>query len=58
VAVENGRNLFNLKLTADLSDLQQNITAILRAQLTRSPRCGERIEIQQATLTPWLPPAW
>jgi hypothetical protein len=55
VAVESGRNLFNLKLTADLSDLQQNITAILRAQLTRSPRCGERIEIQQATLIPLAP---
>jgi len=55
VAVEGGHNLLNLKLTADLSDLQHNITAILRAQLTRSPRCGERIEIQQATLTPLAP---
>src|SRR5208282_2775707 len=31
------------------------ITGILRSQLTRSPRCGERIEIQQATLTPLAP---
>jgi hypothetical protein len=54
-ADESGHNLFNLKLTADLSDLQQNITALLRAQFTRSPRCGERIEIQQATLTPLAP---
>jgi hypothetical protein len=53
---ENGSNTFSLKLTADLSDLQQNITGILRSELTRSPRCGERIEIQEATLTP-LPPA-
>jgi hypothetical protein len=53
---ENGQNLFSLKLVADLSDLQQNITGILRSQVNRSPRCGERIEIQQATLTP-LPPA-
>jgi len=54
-SAENGHNLFSLKLVADLSDLQQNITGILRSQLTRSPRCGERIEIQQATLTPLVP---
>jgi hypothetical protein len=53
---ENGHNTFSLKLTADLSDLQQNITSIVRSELTRSPRCGERIEIHEATLTP-LPPA-
>jgi hypothetical protein len=52
---ENGRNLFTLKLTADLSEVQQNITVILRSQLTRSPRCGERLEVQQATLTPLAP---
>ncbi len=54
-AGENGRNLFRLELTADLSDLQQNITAVLRSQLDRFPRCGERIEIQQATLAPAVP---
>ncbi len=54
-SVENGHNIFSLTLVADLSDVQQNITGILRAQLTRSPRCGERIEIQQATLVPALP---
>jgi len=52
---ENGRNLFSLKLTADLSDVQHNITAILRSKLTRTPRCGERLEIRQATLTPMVP---
>jgi len=52
---ENGRDLFSLKLTADLSDVQHNITGILRSALTRSPRCGERIEVQQATLTPLAP---
>ena len=52
---ENGRNLFSLKLTADLSDVQHNITTILRDKLTRSPRCGERLEIRQATLTPLAP---
>jgi hypothetical protein len=43
---------FSLNLTADLSDLQREISNILRAQLNRSPGCGERIEIQRATLTP------
>ncbi|MGD0792162.1 MAG: hypothetical protein ABR920_10360 [Terriglobales bacterium] len=54
-SAENGHNLFSLQLVADLSDLQQNITGLLRSQLTRSPRCGERIAIQQATLTPLVP---
>jgi hypothetical protein len=54
-SAEDGHNLFNLKLTADLSDLQREITGLLRSQLNRSPRCGERIEIQQATLTPLIP---
>jgi len=54
-AAEAGHNLFHLKLVADLSDVQQNITAILRPEITRSPRCGERIELRQATLTPIAP---
>jgi hypothetical protein len=54
-ASESGHSLFNLKLVADLSDLQQNITAVLRPEITRSPRCGERIELRQATLTPLAP---
>jgi hypothetical protein len=56
VSVERGQNVFKLQLIADLSDLQQNITEVLRAQLDRSDRCGARIAIQSATLTP-LPPA-
>jgi hypothetical protein len=55
-SAENGHNVFSVKLVADLSNLQQNVTGILRSEITRLPRCGERIEIQQATLTP-LPPA-
>jgi hypothetical protein len=49
------QNLFRLQLVADLSDLQLNVTDILRQPLTRSPRCGERIEVRQATLTPLAP---
>jgi hypothetical protein len=48
-------NAFGLMLVADLSDLQQNITTILRAQVNKSPGCGERIQIQQATFTPIAP---
>ncbi len=47
--------LFRLALTADLSDLQANITALLRAQLDRADRCGEQIAIQQAELAPAEP---
>jgi len=55
-SVEDGNSHFSLKLVADLSDLQQDITQVLRSALDRSPRCGERIEIQEGTLIP-LPPA-
>ncbi len=47
--------VFRLKVNADLADLQANITAILRAQLDRSDRCGDRIAIQSATLAPTDP---
>jgi hypothetical protein len=50
-----GQNTFKLELTADLSDLQQNITEVLRAQLDKANRCGERIAIRSATLTPLAP---
>jgi hypothetical protein len=54
-SAENGHNTFSLKLVADLSDVQLNITSILRSGVNRSPRCGERIEILDATLTPSAP---
>lgn len=44
--------IFKLQLTADLSDLQRNITSLLKSELDRSERCGERIEIQHAVLSP------
>jgi hypothetical protein len=47
--------MFKLELVADLSDLQQNITGLLRAQLDKSDRCGERVAIRQARLTPSAP---
>jgi len=54
-SAENGRNIFSLKLVADLSDVQFNFTSILRSGVNRFPRCGERIEILDATLTPLAP---
>ena len=54
-SVTNGLNLFTLQQVADLSDLQQNIVAILRAELFRAPRCGERIDVLDASLTPLAP---
>jgi len=46
---------FRLALTADLSGLQQNITTLLSSQLNRSEKCGDRLTIQRATLTPNAP---
>jgi hypothetical protein len=50
-----GQNTFKLELIADLSDLQQNITEVLHTQLDKAERCGERIAIRSATLTPLEP---
>jgi hypothetical protein len=48
-------NVANLELTGDLSDLQQNLTALLGAELDKDDRCADRIQIQGATLTPIEP---
>ena len=44
--------VFRLEMHADLADLQAHITGLLRAELNRDERCGERIDIQHATLEP------
>ena len=49
-SVTDGSSLFNLRLVADLSDLQESITDIFRSALNSAPRCGERIEVRQAML--------
>ena len=54
-AAEGGQNTFKFELTADLSDLQQNIMEVLHSQVDNAERCGERIAIQSATLTPLDP---
>lgn len=49
-------SIFKLQLTADLGELQQNMTALLASQLDKEDACGERIAIEHAELTP-VPPA-
>ena len=49
---EGGGNTFAVQLTADMSDLQQSITDVLRARLDQADRCGERIAVQTGALTP------
>ena len=50
-----GHNIFHFMLGAGLYDFQQNIAGILRPALSRSPSCGERVEIKQAQLVPAPP---
>jgi len=45
-----GHNVFAARFVADLSDLQEQITDILRSQVAQSPLCGERIDIREAML--------
>ena len=47
--------LLKLELNADLSDLQQNMTGLLRSQLDKEDRCGDRIAVQHASLAPAEP---
>ena len=49
--------VFRLNLTADLAGLQDNITPLLRSELNRSDRCGERISVDRGVLSPSEPGA-
>ncbi|MGB2838011.1 MAG: hypothetical protein WBC30_20455 [Candidatus Sulfotelmatobacter sp.] len=52
---EGGQNTFKLELATDLSDLQDNMTAVLGTQLNKAETCGERIGIRNATFSPQDP---
>jgi hypothetical protein len=52
VTKDRGVNILKLELTADLSDLQQNMTGLLSSELDKDEHCGDRIAIEHATLTP------
>jgi hypothetical protein len=54
-AAQGDQRTFKLELSADLSDLQQNITELLRKRLETSETCGQRLSIRQSTLTPATP---
>jgi hypothetical protein len=55
VSNDGGRRTFRLELMSSLLDLQQNVSEVARAEFNRGDRCGERIEIRNASLTPALP---
>jgi hypothetical protein len=52
-----GMNILNLELSADMADLQRNFTDVLAAELNKDDQCGDRVAIQQGTLTPAEPAA-
>jgi len=52
IAAQNGKRTLHMEFAADLSELQQNITEVLRSQLDRYQNCGERVAIRRATLIP------
>jgi hypothetical protein len=52
---EHNLRILNLQLTGDLSDLQQNLTGLLGTELNKDDRCGDRIAIENASLTPSEP---
>jgi len=53
--VQDGENTFAVRLSTDMSDLQLMIADVMRAALNRTDRCGERIEVRTAALTPQAP---
>jgi hypothetical protein len=54
-AKDHGLNILDVELTADLADLQQNFTAALASELDKDDRCGDRIQTEDAKLTPAEP---
>jgi hypothetical protein len=55
VAAQGDQRTFQLVMVADLSQMQQNITDLMRAKLETSATCGERVAVRQASLTPSAP---
>lgn len=57
IVSRNGQGV-NLKLSADLFDLQDHVSDLLAAQLNRSERCGERLSLERASIQPAAPAAF
>jgi hypothetical protein len=51
----NQEYLLALRLDADLSDVQEHMTGLMRAQVDRNEACGDRIAIERAALLPAEP---
>jgi len=54
--VEGNVRTFQIDMMADLSDLEQNVDAIVKAGISEEKNCGERLYVRHATLTS-VPPA-
>jgi hypothetical protein len=54
-SVSGTERTFRLELMGNMSDLQQNITDILRAELDSDNSCGERVAVRQAMVMPAAP---
>jgi hypothetical protein len=52
-----GDGNYKVEATTDLAGLQENIGAILGALMNKEDRCGERIRVKEATITPETPTA-
>jgi len=50
VAAQGAERTFKLLRIVDLSDLQQKLTELLRAQLDTAGACGERLAVREATI--------
>lgn len=50
-----GDGVYKVEATTDLAELQENISAILSALMDKEDRCGERIRVKEATITPEIP---
>jgi hypothetical protein len=48
---------YRVSLLADLSDFQQNLTALLKPEIDRSDQCGDRIDLRNASIVPHAPAA-
>jgi hypothetical protein len=47
--------IYRLAITADLGNFQENLTAVLAAELNRSDRCKDRLSVERAVLDPTAP---
>jgi hypothetical protein len=52
VTSEGGRRTFKLEMVTDLTDLQRNITEVVRIPFEKSSACGERLDVRQASIAP------